>query len=270
MLVFAIRKLLLPIVMPDPAAVRPAAPLIAVVGCDGSGKSTVCEHLTAWVGQYGPAAGVHLGKQAGNVARAIRRWPLVGPLLHRRIRHRIKKARSKIANDAPPSVLAALVVAFFVRRRRRRFRHMLALRRAGYIIVADRFPQLEVARASDSPELPGTLTGNGLVPRIARWERRQFQWMVGHPPDLILRLNVDLETACARKPDHRREELQRKIEAAPLVHYGATPVVEIDTVQPLTAVLRDVDSAVARLMTERGMAELAASGSKEAPAHRRC
>ena len=40
-------------------------PLIAVIGSDGSGKSTVCEHLITVVEKYGAAERVHLGPQAG-------------------------------------------------------------------------------------------------------------------------------------------------------------------------------------------------------------
>lgn len=40
-------------------------PVIAVIGSDGSGKSTVCEHLISVVKKYGAAERVHLGKQAG-------------------------------------------------------------------------------------------------------------------------------------------------------------------------------------------------------------
>ena len=36
-------------------------PLIAVIGSDGSGKSTVCEHLITVVEKYGAAERVHLG-----------------------------------------------------------------------------------------------------------------------------------------------------------------------------------------------------------------
>lgn len=35
-------------------------PLIAVIGSDGSGKSTVCEHLITVVEKYGAAERVHL------------------------------------------------------------------------------------------------------------------------------------------------------------------------------------------------------------------
>ena len=59
-------------------------PLIAVIGSDGSGKSTVCEHLITVVEKYGAAERVHLGKQAGNVGRAVTKLPLMGSriLLH--------------------------------------------------------------------------------------------------------------------------------------------------------------------------------------------
>ena len=60
-------------------------PLIAVIGSDGSGKSTVCEHLITVVEKYGAAERVHLGKQAGNVGRAVTKLPLMGKSLHKKI-----------------------------------------------------------------------------------------------------------------------------------------------------------------------------------------
>ncbi len=60
-------------------------PLIAIIGRDGSGKSTVCEHLITVVEKYGAAERVHLGKQAGNVGRAVTKLPLMGKSLHKTI-----------------------------------------------------------------------------------------------------------------------------------------------------------------------------------------
>lgn len=70
-------------------------PLIAVIGSDGSGKSTVCEHLITVVEKYGAAERVHLGKQAGNVGRAVTKLPLMGKSLHKTIeRNQVKTAKN--------------------------------------------------------------------------------------------------------------------------------------------------------------------------------
>jgi len=60
-------------------------PLISVIGSDGSGKSTVCEHLITCVEKYGPAEMVHLGKQAGNVERVVVKFPFMGRFLKKSI-----------------------------------------------------------------------------------------------------------------------------------------------------------------------------------------
>lgn len=228
------------------------APLIAVVGSDGSGKSTVCDHLVAWLGRYGRVEYVHLGKQSGNVLRAIGKWPVVGAALEGAIGRKAEKADARLKAATPPGVLPALVIAAFLLRRMRRFRRMLALRQTGAIIVADRFPQMAVHGAYDGPVLPDGPQVSASVRALARWEQARFATMVRHAPDLVLRLNVDLDTACARKPDHARALLERKIAATPRLRYGAAPIVDIDTVQPLKEVLRDVEVAVARCMAECG------------------
>jgi hypothetical protein len=46
-------------------------PIIALIGCDGSGKSTVTEKIVVWATDYGPTATAHLGKQAGKVGGAF-------------------------------------------------------------------------------------------------------------------------------------------------------------------------------------------------------
>jgi hypothetical protein len=133
---------------------------------------------------------------------------------------------------------------------------MLALRRQGLIVVTDRYPQVEIPGAYDGPGFPETSRGSWLVVRLARYEHAVFDWMASYRPDLVLRLNVDLDTACARKPDHRREALARKIAVTPLLRYGGAPIVDIDANQPLETVLAQAQAAVARTMAERGYAPI--------------
>jgi len=90
---------------------------------------------------------------------------------------------------------------------------------------------------------------------LARRERVMYEWMTGYRPDLVIRLNVDLDTACARKPDHRRELLRDKITATPLLKFNGAPIVEIDAAQPLAEVLKAANAAVTRVLTGHGFTQ---------------
>ncbi|EIX7533421.1 thymidylate kinase, partial [Shigella sonnei] len=87
---------------------------------------------------------------------------------------------------------------------------------------------------------------------LASQERKAFHWMASHKPDLVIKLNVDLEVACARKPDHKRESLARKIAITPQLTFGGAQLVDIDANQPLEQVLVDAEKAITDFMTARG------------------
>ncbi len=222
-------------------------PLISVIGSDGSGKSTVCEHLITCVEKYGPAAMVHLGKQAGNVERVVIKFPFMGRFLKKSI------ASNKVKVDkAAPGPLAASVIMVFVIRRLLRFRRMQALRKEGNIILSDRFPQLEIPSAFDGPTIPKKITGNRFVQWIARREWAAFTWMTQQKPDLVIKLNVDLDVACARKPDHSRNSLEKKIAVVPMLTFAGSQVVNIDANLPLEEVISSAELAVNNFMEAHG------------------
>ena len=222
-------------------------PLIAVIGSDGSGKSTVCEHLITVVEKYGAAERVHLGKQAGNVGRAVTKLPLMGKSLHKTIERNQVKTAKKLHGPVP-----ALVITAFVARRLLRFRHMLACRRRGLIVLTDRYPQDQIRALTMVQCSRLTLKAAGFVSWLASQERKAFHWMASHKPDLVIKLNVDLEVACARKPDHKRESLARKIAITPQLTFGGAQLVDIDANQPLEKVLVDAEKAITDFMTARG------------------
>ena len=231
------------------------APLIAIIGCDGSGKSTVSEEILNWVQGYGPAIAAHLGKQAGNIGRAIAQLPLIGGLLDKFIARKADSTRVQ-REEKTPGLLVALIIYAFSLRRLSRFKRMMEQRRQGLIIVTDRYPQLEFPGAYDGTGLSVTAPGNWFVRWLARRERVLYEWMTSYRPDLVIRLNVDLDTACARKPDHRRELLRDKVAITPQLTFNGAPIVEIDSTQPLTKVLVEAKAAVAKTLAERGYTQL--------------
>lgn len=222
-------------------------PIIAVIGSDGSGKSTVCEHLINCVQKYGPAVRIHLGKQAGNVERAVVKLPLMGKALNKTIKHNKVKSAKKLPGPVP-----ALVIMSFVLRRLLRFRRMLACHRRGLIVLTDRYPQIQIPGAYDGTVFPANVTGSRFVLWLAGIERSSFSWMANHKPDLVIKLNVDLDVACARKPDHRREALAKKIAITPQLTFDGSQLVDIDANKPLNEVLIDAEKAITSFMETRG------------------
>ncbi|QWT21648.1 hypothetical protein KPL74_06490 [Bacillus sp. NP157] len=184
--------------------------------------------------------------------------------MDRKIQQNVDSVNKRADEDRQPTLFPALVISAFTLRRLRRFKRMLALRQKGMIIVTDRFPQTVIPGAYDGPGFPQSERGSWLVKRLARREYATFDWMASHAPDLVLRLNVDLDVACQRKPDHRRDALARKIAVTPLLTYHGAPIVEIDANQPLAQVIAAAEAAVGKLMADRGYTAsepVAASGT---------
>ena len=216
------------------------APLIAIVGSDGAGKSTVVASLLPWLRAYRPVAICHLGKQSGSVGRAIARLPIIGKGADRKITSKASGAR----DDAGPGAFTALVIYLLSMRRVRRFRRMLAIRRRGVAVLADRYPQIEVPGPMDGPGLFAAAPTSAVARMLGKRERMYYDWMAGYRPDLVIRLNVDLATAVARKPDHRYTSLKTKVEAVPRLLFNGARIVDIDSTQPLAEVLEQAKRAI--------------------------
>lgn len=217
------------------------APLIAVVGSDGSGKSTLAADLLAHVRQSRPAESGYLGLGSGEQGRRIGRWPLIGPALHRWFDGIADRLRDP---DQPiPGILAARYALRKSKKRHAKFERLLARRRAGITIVTDRYPQIDVDGLHDGPILAGRATSAALQ-ALQRRERMLYAEMAMHVPTLVIRLHVDVETAMARKPDHDRALITRKVETVPLLTFNRAPIVDIDATMPYDQELAIAKAAV--------------------------
>jgi thymidylate kinase len=202
------------------------APLIAIVGCDGSGKSTLSADMRAVLAEHRRAEVCYLGLGSGELGNRIKQWPLIGSAVERAL---VKKAgQTRSADQKIPGLFTALVVFGFSLLRLRRFRRVLALRREGVVVITDRYPQTEIAGFYDGPGLSAARAGNRVVGWLAARERRMYEWMASFHPDIVLRLNVDAETALARKPDHKPGLLREKVRVTPLLRFHGARIVDLD------------------------------------------
>jgi thymidylate kinase len=209
---------------------EPRGALIAIVGCDGSGKSTLAADVLRELQKRHRAQLCYLGLRSGELGNRIKRLRGVGPTLERFLSKKAGQARSK--DSKIPDLGTALVIYGFSLLRLRRFRQMLSLREKGVIVVTDRYPQTEVPGFYDGPGLSAAQAGSRIVARLAARERRMYEWMTGFRPDIVIRLNVDVETAFARKPDHKIESLKSKVEVTPLLRFNDAKIVDLDSRDP--------------------------------------
>lgn len=156
--------------------------------------------------------------------------------------------RLRDPSEPIPGMIAARYALRRSRKRRARFDALLERRRAGVAIVTDRYPQIEVPGLHDGPILAGK-AGNAALAEIQQRERALYAGMAIWVPTLVIRLNVDVDTVMARKPDHDRTLIQSKVASVPQLRFNGARIVDLDATMPydeeLALALAAVDKALA-------------------------
>jgi thymidylate kinase len=217
--------------------------LIAVVGCDGTGKSTLTHDLVKAMSREGPTVRRYLGLVSGESGAQIRRLPLIGPRLERRLA--AKAAHAQDMSNRPPGVLGSLVMFGFSLWRVRNLRRVVRLARRGVLVITDRYPQAEVdGFRYDGPGLGRERSTNAIVRWLAAREIRLYDRMAAYRPALVIKLGIDVATAHARKPDHAWSELTDKIAVVERLRFNGARIVVLDARAPYAEVLKNAIQAV--------------------------
>lgn len=216
--------------------------IVALVGSDGSGKTTIATDLTRWLARRRAVRRCYLGLGTGNIGNRIKRVKLGGKWVERQLAKRADRARD--AKDKIPGLPTAIVLYCLTLVRNRRFQQALRLKDAGYIVLSDRYPQDEVPGLYDGPLLSAARAEGRLIRRLAEKERRIYRDMVSHLPDLVVKLHVDVDTAMARKPDHKRKSIARKVEVTKALTFGGAHIENVDAREPYETVVAKVKAHV--------------------------
>lgn len=225
------------------------APLIAIVGPDGSGKSTLMPDVATHLSASRTVASGYLGLGSSSIGKKIRDWPLIGPSFSAFLNRRADQARDP--NAAIPGIGAALVLYRLSVQRKKRFDRLLTLRRQGTTIVTDRYPQTEVPGYYDGPGLSAARAEGAIIRWLASKERALYAEMAAYLPTLVVRLNIDADTALARSPDHARALVEQKVAVTPKLRFNGAPIVEIDARLPYGDVRQQVIAQIEQALAGR-------------------
>lgn len=218
--------------------------LIAVVGSDGTGKSTLTADLVRNLQKQRVTERRYLGLISGEDGDKIKRLPVIGVWLERRLA--AKSDKTQRMSNKPPALWAALIMYGFSLWRSSNLQKAIRLAQSGVLVISDRYPQAEISGFYyDGPGIGVERAKGWLMSRLAESERRLYQQMALIRPQLILRLDIDVDTAYARKPDHSYEELEDKISAMVRIQYNGSRIIELDARAPYDEVLAKALDSIA-------------------------
>ncbi|MEO7136268.1 MAG: hypothetical protein ABI037_01000 [Gemmatimonadales bacterium] len=232
--------------------------IIAFLGADGSGKSTVTGAVDVWLSWRVEVVRLYLGFGDGPVS------PLRKPLQALKSLYSRSRARSSTSADrskagagseaiSRPSWLAAPKMIWrilwswsVVREKETRIAQAQQGRNHGLVVICDRYPQAQIMALGDGPLLSHWAQHPWAWPRAAaRRELAAYRRLEAVAPDLVIKLHVTPEVSARRKQDVSLDSLVSRVEVVKRVQFSErTRVVHVDTDQPIEQVLLEVKRAI--------------------------
>ena len=219
---------------------------VAVVGADGSGKSTISLALADWLGWKLEARVYYMGsKQPSRTSR----WLYLGFRAQRRTHRALERnlgGNRWITRTVGASrdVTLSLHHLSIGRDRARRYRDALRDFRTGAVVIFDRFPFEHIsneqgARLLDGPRIADSVGGGRVVGLLAAVEERMYRRF--RLPDHLFVLQAKPEVSAERKPDHALDVIVAKsraiLELGTLAAGRGAAVARIDADRPLDEVI---------------------------------
>lgn len=220
--------------------------LVAFVGGDGSGKTTVIDGLAEWLSQPFAVHRVHMGKPAWSITtvlvrgflkagRILRLWPFSNVPLE------ASEEGTPIAFPGYPALVRAVCTArdrylTFVRSRRRADR--------GGIVLCDRYP-LPKTLAVDGPQIDWmarSVRSNRSIDLLRRLEARYYRAI--SCPDLLLVLKVAPDVAVERKTTEDPAYVRARTRALWEKDWGRLGARVIDATRTKDEVLRQARAEI--------------------------
>ncbi len=183
--------------------------IVAFVGPEATGKSTLVGEVTSWLGKELRVRSVHVGKPPPTLITSPVR--LVLPLLRRlfskhrtsrvegHVREGSSQSSAEVADNVPPPLMYCVRAALVAWERRRLLNKVKRWAANGDIVVCDRYPSSEIG-AMDSARLPLHNGKGGLSSGLRNWltrvEHSIYREMPA--PDIVFSLQVPVDVAIAR------------------------------------------------------------------------
>ena len=223
---------------------------VALIGADGSGKSTVAKNLKETFEDKLDIYEIYFGRGDGKSSHS------------RKILTSIKKSFAPEKKEKSTGItqyvstrnssfirstykcMEAILVA---REKRTKMKQMKQAKNKGMIVICDRFPQNQIMGYNDGPLLHSFLkSGNFIYRAAAKMESKVYAMAENNPPDIIFKLFASPEVIEDRKPGETSlERLDAKIQGIKKISFNnKCQVITIDASISLNEVINEVKKEI--------------------------
>ena len=235
-------------------ALRSGGAIIAFVGPEATGKSTLLAEMRGWLGEHFAVEQIHVGKPKSTLISVVPNLFLPA------LRSLFPSSRSTQVNtqnndqEDPEKPRSDYPLIFAVRSALLSYDRWSLLSRAfsqaanGTIVLCDRYPSLQ-GGTPDSPQLSHLPISTGrysIRRRMANIESQRYREIP--IPDLVIYLSAPIEVTLLRNANRSKKEpedyVRRRHGRSSNLEFGNTPVHEINTDQPFDQTILEIKKAV--------------------------
>jgi len=228
--------------------------MIAFVGSEATGKSTLLAEMRGWIGEHFAVEQVHVGKPKSTILSVLPNLlvPAFRSILPTYRSSYVeaecisKEPSEKSRRDYP--LIFAIRSALLAYDRRSLLSRAFGRAANGTIVLCDRYPSLQ-SGAPDSLQLshlPVSQSRYSVRRLLAKIEARLYREIP--PPDMVIYLGAPLEVTVSRNTTRGKKEpedyVRRRHARSSNLKFVKTPIYEINTDQPLDKTVLEVKKTI--------------------------
>jgi len=216
--------------------------IIAIVGIDGSGKTTTLSYIERFFAIQMNISRVFLGNGKSGAS-----W-------YRKILFSVYGTKKKVKNGniesqsgtrSKVSWLYALWILVCLFDKEKNLKKVISGKANGSLVLSDRWPQTEFAGTFDGPRINVKNPTNRIVKYVKKREEKFLNFASLIKPDLIIILKVSPDVSMKRKPGELSlEEAQRNSSLLNNMNWGNSKLVEVDADLSANQVNKNVKHAI--------------------------
>ena len=229
--------------------------IVAIVGADGAGKSTVVKALLKWLSWKLTVRRHYMGSQERSFASQLFRLVYLVARKTDRVWSGFvgeKRVLSRITHRWL-GLSRHLYYASTAVDRYRRYKAAKRQAAEGMIVICDRYPLAAIHQAMagqpmDGPRIvtPGGDEPDTITKKLGQWEQNLYQKIL--PPDHVFALQVSPDVSLRRKPEHDLDVIEMKSQALEQIGDHGLPVTIVDADEPFEQVLLNIKTRLWQLL----------------------